>query len=101
MWQYQGHISIHCGKLGFILNNTSTIYNGFDIGEVDPEYRLYLLGYSIAHKKIQKIYPRQGYIYTLLKHLLKGKCYCCLKLSQAEICTTCEFEFHKCSVNPV
>jgi hypothetical protein len=97
-WTYIGHIPIDTSKIGITVPFTNTMYYRKDLSEVDPEYRLYLLGYGIKGQII-KMYPdKNNSFINVLKSALNGYCYCCLCHNDTEICELCKEEFSKCSI---
>lgn len=99
MWIYDGHIIINDHHVGINVPFDNTMYFMMDIGEVDPIYRMYLLGYAMCDDgKIRKKYKRLDGFTATLRILLGGKCCCCMKDSAEELCCICQQEFGRCKV---
>lgn len=98
MWTYDGHIVINECHLGINVPYDNRYYM-MDVGDVDPVYRLYLMGYALCSDgKIRKKYRQSNGFRETLRVILNGRCACCMKLCGAELCPVCAEEFGRCSV---
>lgn len=96
-WSYVGCIPIKTHPIGFVIENKNSFYEGCDVSEADPCYRLFLMGYALFDSNIVKRHP--GYkIEPGLKKILKGRCCCCFNESKLELCLSCAYGIGECAI---
>lgn len=99
-WVCHGSIPFETHPIGIKIPFNNSIYFNMDIAEVDPEYRLYLLGYSVKNKIEKSPYKPKCMLYhKMLTEKLKGHCYCCLRKCEYDnICLECNYSLPSCNI---
>ena len=94
-WRYTGHINLRNFYIGYHIKDKNSCYNGCDISETDPYYRLFMMGYAVFESgSVRLVYKRD-------EHLIKtmqGRCCCCFNACEQEVCYACDSGIARCNI---